>query len=50
MPHLLSFLGNLNPAVSVGLLAGGQLSLIKCGLYIIVQTIGSIAGTIIFTH
>jgi len=42
--------GNLNPAVSVGLLAGGQLSLIKCGLYIIVQTIGSIAGAAILFY
>lgn len=41
--------GNLNPAVSIGLLAGGQLSLIKCLLYIIVQNLGAvIAGTILF--
>jgi len=36
--------GNLNPAVSVGLLAGGQLSVIKCCLYIVVQCIGAIIG------
>ena len=36
--------GNLNPAVSVGLLAGGQLSVIKCCLYIVVQCIGAIVG------
>jgi len=42
--------GNLNPAVSIGLLAGGQLSLIKCGLYIVVQTIGSIAGAAILFY
>merc|ERR1719394_1605815 len=41
--------GNLNPAVSVGLLAGGELSLIKCLLYIVVQSLGSIVGaTILF--
>merc|ERR1711874_932249 len=39
--------GNLNPAVSVGLLAGGQLSVIKCGLYIVVQCIGAIVGAAI---
>eukprot|EP00092_Neocalanus_flemingeri_P049794 GFUD01057349.1.p1 GENE.GFUD01057349.1~~GFUD01057349.1.p1 ORF type:complete len:264 (+),score=76.83 GFUD01057349.1:106-897(+) len=36
--------GNLNPAVSVGLLAGGKLSLIKCILYIIAQCIGAVLG------
>jgi len=36
--------GNLNPAVSVGLLAGGELSLIKCCLYILAQCLGAIAG------
>jgi len=36
--------GNLNPAVSVGLLAGGQLSVIKCCLYIVAQCLGAIAG------
>merc|ERR1712183_664755 len=36
--------GNLNPAVSVGLLAGGQLSLLKCILYIISQCIGAVIG------
>merc|ERR1711974_302494 len=36
--------GNLNPAVSIGLLAGGQLSLIKCFLYIVVQCLGALAG------
>ena len=37
-------LGHLNPAVSVGLLAGGELSLIKCGLYIIAQCLGATLG------
>eukprot|EP00092_Neocalanus_flemingeri_P108197 GFUD01138931.1.p1 GENE.GFUD01138931.1~~GFUD01138931.1.p1 ORF type:complete len:256 (+),score=83.33 GFUD01138931.1:109-876(+) len=36
--------GNLNPAVSVGLLAGGKLSLLKCILYIIAQCIGAVLG------
>jgi len=36
--------GHLNPAVSVGLLAGGELSLIKCGLYIVSQCVGAILG------
>ena len=36
--------GHLNPAVSVGLLAGGQLSLIKCSLYIVTQCLGAVAG------
>jgi len=36
--------GNLNPAVSVGLLAGGKLSLLKCVLYIFAQCIGAILG------
>jgi len=39
--------GNLNPAVSIGLLAGGQLSVIKCCLYIVVQCIGAIVGAAI---
>lgn len=39
--------GNLNPAVSVGLLAGGKLSVIKCCLYIVVQCIGAIVGSAI---
>merc|ERR1719186_2331252 len=39
--------GNLNPAVSVGLLAGGQLSLLKCVLYIIAQCIGAVIGAAI---
>ena len=30
--------------MSVGLLAGGELSLIKCGLYIIAQIVGAILG------
>ena len=38
------YLGHLNPAVSVGLLAGGEMSLIKCGLYIIAQIVGAILG------
>merc|ERR1719282_2019913 len=36
--------GNLNPAVSLGLLVGGQLSLIKAIFYIVAQTVGAIAG------
>ena len=37
-------LGNLNPAVSVGLLAGGKLSLLKCVVYVIAQCIGAVIG------
>merc|ERR1711892_1276322 len=36
--------GNLNPAVSVGLLVGGKLSLLKCVVYVISQCIGSVIG------
>lgn len=36
--------GNLNPGVSVGLLAGGELSLLKCLFYIVVQSLGAIVG------
>jgi MIP family channel proteins len=36
--------GNLNPAVSVGLLTGGKLSLLKCVVYVIAQCIGSVIG------
>lgn len=36
--------GNLNPAVSVGLLAGGKLSLLKCVVYVIAQCIGAVIG------
>ena len=36
--------GHLNPAVSVGLLAGGEMSLIKCGLYIVAQCVGATLG------
>ena len=36
--------GHLNPAVSVGLLAGGHVSLLKCIFYIIIQTLGAIVG------
>ena len=39
--------GNLNPAVSVGLLAGGQLSVIKCCLYILAQCIGATIGALV---
>jgi len=39
--------GNLNPAVSVGLLAGGKLSLLKCVLYVIAQCAGSVIGAAI---
>merc|ERR1711892_1627693 len=36
--------GNLNPAVSVGLLVGGNLSLLKCVVYVISQCIGAVIG------
>ena len=36
--------GNLNPALSVGLLAGGKLSLLKCVVYVIAQCIGAVIG------
>merc|ERR1712128_383814 len=36
--------GHLNPAVSVGLLAGGELSQLKCGLYIVAQCVGATLG------
>ena len=36
--------GHLNPAVSVGLLAGGKLSLLKCFLYLTSQCAGSVLG------
>lgn len=36
--------GNLNPGVSIGLLAGGELSLLKCFFYIVVQSLGAIVG------
>jgi len=36
--------GNLNPAVSVGLLAGGRLPLVNAILYIVVQCIGAVIG------
>ena len=35
-----SYAGNLNPAVSVGLLAGGQLPLVNAILYIVAQVMG----------
>ena len=35
--RIISFAGNLNPAVSVGLLAGGRLPLVNAILYIVVQ-------------
>ena len=41
--------GHLNPAVSVGLLAGGKLSVIKCCLYIVAQCLGAIAGQSVLT-
>jgi len=36
--------GHLNPAVSAGLLAGGEMSLIKCSLYIVAQCVGATLG------
>merc|ERR1711983_737014 len=36
--------GNLNPAVSLGLLVGGKLSLLKFVVYVIAQCIGAVAG------
>jgi len=36
--------GNLNPAVSIGLLVGGKLSLLKFVLYVIAQCIGAVVG------
>jgi len=39
--------GNLNPAVSMGLLAGGNLSLLKFVVYVIAQCIGAVIGAAI---
>merc|ERR1711936_1192471 len=39
--------GNLNPAVSMGLLVGGKLSLLKFVVYVIAQCIGAAAGAAI---
>merc|ERR1712055_321248 len=39
--------GHLNPAVSVGLLVGGHVSLLKCIFYIIIQSLGAIVGAAI---
>jgi len=36
--------GNLNPAVSMGLLVGGNLSLLKFVVYVIAQCIGAVIG------
>jgi len=36
--------GNLNPAVSLGLMVGGELEVLKGLLYIVVQVIGAIVG------
>merc|ERR1712013_336799 len=36
--------GNLNPAVSMGLLVGGNLSLLKFLVYVIAQCIGAVLG------
>ena len=38
------YLGHLNPAVSAGLLTGGEMSLIKCSLYIVAQCVGATLG------
>ena len=35
---------HINPGVTVGLFAGGQIGLIKSILYIVVQSIGAIVG------
>jgi aquaporin related protein len=47
---LLQALGHLsgahiNPAITVGFLAAGRITIIKAGLYIIAQCLGSIAGS-----
>merc|ERR1712027_240702 len=39
--------GNLNPAVSMGLLVGGNLSLLKFMMYVIAQCIGAVIGAAI---
>jgi len=39
--------GNLNPAVSMGLLVGGNLSLLKFVVYVIAQCIGAVIGAAI---
>ena len=39
------FIGVLNPAVSVGLLAGGEFSILKTGLYILAQCAGATLGS-----
>merc|ERR1711942_351824 len=39
--------GNLNPAVSLGLLVGGKLSLLKFVVYVISQCIGAVIGAAI---
>ncbi|XP_063719263.1 aquaporin-4-like isoform X2 [Symsagittifera roscoffensis] len=36
--------GNINPAVSLALVVNGQISLIRGGIYMVVQILGSIAG------
>merc|ERR1712013_31386 len=38
--------GNLNPAVSMGLLVGGNLSLLKFLVYVIAQCIGAVMGAV----
>ena len=44
---MLDIQGNLNPAVSMGLLVGGNLSLLKFVVYVISQCIGAVIGAAI---
>lgn len=37
--------GNLNPAVSFGLVAVGKIKLVRAVLYVIAQCLGATAGT-----
>ncbi|XP_075254711.1 aquaporin-5-like isoform X2 [Convolutriloba macropyga] len=37
--------GNINPAVSLALLVNGQISVLKCVMYIIAQMAGAVAGS-----
>ena len=44
LPPLHASPGHINPAVSVGLLAGGQLPLLHCLLYVLSQCVGATLG------